>query len=142
MTKLFQPLEWLARGFRSQQRRLQRGFVSLLTLGGLIAILAHPGQAAISAQISPANPELGDTLSVVVPSSVPPVVSFGGRDYPAFAIGGHRLAPCLDDVAGGELRAVAAQAVVARRGHQRDHRRTFVEAVDLRQIAAFRRGCP
>ena len=57
-------------------------------------------------------------------------------------VGRHRFAPRLDDVAGGELRAVAAQAVLARRGHERDHRRAVVEAVDLGQVAAARRRRP
>ena len=53
-------------------------------------------------------------------------------------VGGHRLAPRLHHVAGLELRAFAAQAVLARRGHQRDHRRAFVQAVEFGQVAAAR----
>jgi murein DD-endopeptidase MepM/ murein hydrolase activator NlpD len=73
----------------------KRSFLSLLTLGSVIALLATSVQAQIAAQVSPSNPELGDTLSVVVPSSQPPVVSFGGRDYPAFAIGNGRYRALL-----------------------------------------------
>jgi murein DD-endopeptidase MepM/ murein hydrolase activator NlpD len=74
---------------------LKRSFLSLLTLGSVIAFLATSVQAQIAAQISPQNPELGDTLSVVVPSSQPPIVSFAGRDYPAFAIGNGRYRALL-----------------------------------------------
>jgi murein DD-endopeptidase MepM/ murein hydrolase activator NlpD len=74
---------------------LKRSFLSLLTLGSLIVLLAKPGQAQIAAQVFPASPELGDTLSVVVPSNIPPVVSFGGRDYPAFPIGNGRYRTLL-----------------------------------------------
>jgi murein DD-endopeptidase MepM/ murein hydrolase activator NlpD len=74
---------------------LKRSFLSLLTLGSVIALLATSVQAQIAAQVSPQNPELGDTLSVVVPSRQPPVVSFGGRDYPAFAIGNGRYRTLL-----------------------------------------------
>jgi murein DD-endopeptidase MepM/ murein hydrolase activator NlpD len=74
---------------------LKRSFLSLLTLGSLIALLATSVQAQIAAQVSPNNPELGDTLSVVVPSSQPPIVSFAGRDYPAFAIGNGRYRTLL-----------------------------------------------
>ena len=51
-------------------------------------------------------------------------------------VGGHRLAPCFHDVAGGKPRAVAAQAVLARRRDQRNHRRTLVEAVEFGKVAA------
>ena len=44
----------------------------------------------------------------------------------------------LHDVAGAELRALAAQAVVARRGDQRDHAAALVQAVELGQVAAAR----
>jgi murein DD-endopeptidase MepM/ murein hydrolase activator NlpD len=64
----------------------KRRFLSLLTFGGLLLLLAVPSQAQIATQVSPSNPRLGDTLSVVIPSDVPPVVSFGGKDYPAFPI--------------------------------------------------------
>jgi murein DD-endopeptidase MepM/ murein hydrolase activator NlpD len=74
---------------------LKRSFLSLLTLGSLIVLLATPSQAQIAAQVFPASPELGDTLSVVVPSNIPPVVSFGGRDYPAFPIGNGRYRTLL-----------------------------------------------
>jgi murein DD-endopeptidase MepM/ murein hydrolase activator NlpD len=73
---------------------LKRSSLSLLTLS-VIAPLATPGQAQIAAQLSPANPALGDTLSVIVPSNIPPVVSFGGRDYPAFPIGNGRYRTLL-----------------------------------------------
>jgi murein DD-endopeptidase MepM/ murein hydrolase activator NlpD len=74
---------------------LKRSFLSLL-IGSLIALLATSVQAQLAAQVFPNNPELGDTLSVVVPSSQqPPMVRFGGRDYPAFAIGNGRYRTLL-----------------------------------------------
>ena len=48
----------------------------------------------------------------------------------------HGLAPRVHDVAGAVLRALGAQAVVARGGDQRDHRRTVVQTFDLRHIPA------
>jgi murein DD-endopeptidase MepM/ murein hydrolase activator NlpD len=72
----------------------KRRCLSLLIIS-LIALLATSVQAQITAQVFPSNPELGDTLSVVVPSSTPPRVSFGGRDYPAFAIGNGRYRALL-----------------------------------------------
>ncbi|MFM2067995.1 MAG: hypothetical protein RLZZ584_2904 [Pseudomonadota bacterium] len=53
-------------------------------------------------------------------------------------VGRHGLAPRQHDVALAELGAVTTQAVVARRGDQRDHGRTLVECIDLGQIAAHR----
>ena len=51
-------------------------------------------------------------------------------------VGRHGLAPRLHHVAAAVLRAVAAEAVLARRGDQRDHRRALVEAFQLGQVAA------
>ena len=47
-------------------------------------------------------------------------------------VGRHRVAPRLHHVAGAIRRALGAQAVVARRRDQRDHRRTVVQAVESR----------
>ena len=51
-------------------------------------------------------------------------------------VGRHRFAPRLHHVAGAVLGALAAQAVLACRGHQRDHRRAVVQPFDLGQVAA------
>ena len=50
-------------------------------------------------------------------------------------VGRHRVAPRLHHVAVAVSRAIGAEAVVARRRDQRDHRRAVVEAVDLGQVA-------
>ena len=47
----------------------------------------------------------------------------------------HRFAPRLHDVAFAVGRAIGAQAVVARRADDRDHRRALVQAVDLGEVA-------
>ena len=57
-------------------------------------------------------------------------------------VGGHRLAPGLVHVAAAELRALAAEAVLARRGHQRDDAAALVEAFELGEVAARRRLRP
>ncbi len=51
-------------------------------------------------------------------------------------VGEHRLAPRLHDVALAVLRALAAEAVLARRGDQRDHAAALVEALELGDVAA------
>ena len=53
-------------------------------------------------------------------------------------VGRHRLAPRLHDVAGAVLGALAAEAVLARRGDERDHAAALVEPVELGQVAAAR----
>ena len=57
-------------------------------------------------------------------------------------IGRHGLAPGVVDVAGAELGAVAAQAVLARGGDQRDHRRALVQRRHLGQVAGAGGGRP
>jgi hypothetical protein len=51
-------------------------------------------------------------------------------------VGRHGLAPRQLHVAGAKLRAVGAQAVLARAGDQRDDRRALVQAGQLGQVAA------
>ena len=57
-------------------------------------------------------------------------------------VGEHRLAPRLHHVALAVLRAFAAEAVLARRGDQRDDAAALVEAVELGEVAARRRLRP
>ena len=57
-------------------------------------------------------------------------------------IGGHRLAAGLHHMAGAVLGAFRAQAVVARAGHERDHRRAFVQAFHFGKVAAARARVP
>ena len=53
-------------------------------------------------------------------------------------VGGHGLAPGLHDMAGAELGALAAQAVVACGRDERDDGRAVVQAFDFGQVAAAR----
>lgn len=58
----------------------------------VVATTAQPGLSQ-AVQVTPANPQLGDTLSVVITGSgtqSTPTVEMGGKAYPAFAIGGDR----------------------------------------------------
>ena len=50
----------------------------------------------------------------------------------------HRLAPRLHHMALAVFGALGAEAVFARRGHQRNHAAAFVEAVDLGEVPARR----
>jgi murein DD-endopeptidase MepM/ murein hydrolase activator NlpD len=65
-------------------KRRRSSLIALLLSALLLGFLAQPSPAAINAQISPSSPQLGDTLSVVVP--MPATVSMLGKDYPAFAL--------------------------------------------------------
>jgi murein DD-endopeptidase MepM/ murein hydrolase activator NlpD len=65
-------------------KRRRSSLIALLLSALLLGLLAQPSPAAINVQISPSSPQLGDTLSVVVP--MPATVSMRGKDYPAFAL--------------------------------------------------------
>ncbi|WP_293129403.1 M23 family metallopeptidase [Microcoleus sp. bin38.metabat.b11b12b14.051] len=75
---------------------MKRSIVS----GGIIASilsLVSPVQA-LQVQVTPANPELGDTLSVIIQvnsSSSTPTVSVLQKNYPAFPIGNNRFRALL-----------------------------------------------
>lgn len=88
--------------FQALRRRL---FSSLhyglwLAFTGTIAILivfaSHTPVQAYQVEVSPSNPQLGDTLAVVIRAEqgsggVAPTVTVGDRQYPAFPIGGDRF---------------------------------------------------
>lgn len=60
--------------------------LSLVAIALLGALLMHPVQA-FQVTVTPTNPKLGDTLSVVVngdSSGTPPQVRMGGKTYPMF----------------------------------------------------------
>jgi murein DD-endopeptidase MepM/ murein hydrolase activator NlpD len=60
--------------------------VSLVAIALLGALLTHPVQA-FQATVTPTQPKLGDTLSVVVNGDIngtPPKVRMGGKTYPMF----------------------------------------------------------
>lgn len=70
-------------------------FLATLTL---IAILATPAQA-IQVQVQPNNPQLGDTVSVVIQAAPTtggsPTISLRQKIYPTFAIGNNRYRALL-----------------------------------------------
>ncbi len=84
--------------FRWQRLKANQLTVSLS--GGIVASiisLVSPVQA-LQVQVTPANPELGDTLSVVIQvnsSSPTPTVSVLQKNYPAFPIGNNRFRALL-----------------------------------------------
>lgn len=71
-----------------------------LVVAGCVAIaitfVAHPSRA-LQAQITPVNPQLGDTLAIVVqsPSANSPTVKLSGKTYPTFAIGTNQFRALL-----------------------------------------------
>lgn len=70
-----------------------------LTLGtiAILSWLTTPAQA-LQVQVQPANPQLGDTISVVLqanPDSTPPTVTLQDHTYPTFAIGNNRFRALL-----------------------------------------------
>lgn len=64
-----------------------------LVLGSiaLLTWLTTPAQA-FQVQVAPTNPQLGDTISVIVPAegNAAPTVTLGDRAYPAYSISGSR----------------------------------------------------
>lgn len=64
----------------------------------LLSVLTSPAQA-FQVQVQPTNPQLGDTLSVVVqataPGAAPPTVTFNQKTYPTFALSGNRYRALL-----------------------------------------------
>lgn len=63
----------------------------------LLLVITTPAQA-IQAQVQPSNPQLGDTIVVVIQapaSGEPPTVSFRQKTYPTFAIGNNRYRALL-----------------------------------------------
>ncbi len=71
-----------------------------IVTGGIVASilsLVSPVQA-LQVQVTPANPELGDTLSVIIQvnsSSPTPTVSVQQKNYPAFPMGNNRFRALL-----------------------------------------------
>lgn len=92
----FSQLAWLSSYSQFLNSYFKRGQKSLrvfvLALFTVMVILALPGTAQ-TAQVTPANPQLGDTISVIVaqPSTAPPpTVSMAGKTYPMFLVGPNR----------------------------------------------------
>jgi murein DD-endopeptidase MepM/ murein hydrolase activator NlpD len=85
--------QWLGRGGRS---RFSFPFPWYGWAVGLILILltALPSRA-VTVQVTPPNPQLGDTLSVVVQAAQAPTVTLGQKTYATFALGGNRYRALL-----------------------------------------------
>lgn len=71
----------------------------VLAVSAMVLVLAIPA-TAFQIRLNPTNPQLGDTLSVVVQSAssdsmTAPVVSMGKQSYPTFAIGNNRFRALL-----------------------------------------------
>lgn len=86
MLRRFQPWPWRPR---------QLWLSLLLGTMALVTLLANPAQAW-QAQLQPNNPQLGDTLSIVVqtapnePLPDSPTVTIGQKTYPMFSLGNNR----------------------------------------------------
>jgi murein DD-endopeptidase MepM/ murein hydrolase activator NlpD len=63
----------------------------------LLFVLITPALSATPVQIQPSNPQLGDTLSVVIQSSSSenPTINFNQKTYTAYPIGGNRYRALL-----------------------------------------------
>lgn len=87
-----------SRGFAPHRWKAQFWVSLFLGAFALIAILATPAQA-FQVQVQPNNPQLGDTISVVIQAtSAPgenPTISFRQKTYPAFSIGNNRYRALL-----------------------------------------------
>ncbi|GFZ97799.1 hypothetical protein CYANOKiyG1_09080 [Okeania sp. KiyG1] len=69
----------------------------ILTIVTTILVIASPGLSQ-TVQITPTNPQLGDTLSVVIQESISgatPKVNMDGKTYPFFSIGQNKLRALL-----------------------------------------------
>ncbi len=70
---------------------LARGYCcKLCVTSAILAVVATPARA-LQVQVTPANPQLGDTLSVVIQTgnksvSTSPTVAFNQKTYPAFKV--------------------------------------------------------
>ncbi|NEP85857.1 MAG: M23 family metallopeptidase [Okeania sp. SIO2C2] len=69
----------------------------ILAIVTTILVIASPGFSQ-TVQITPTNPQLGDTLSVVIQKSIggaTPTVNMDGKTYPFFSIGQNKLRALL-----------------------------------------------
>lgn len=65
-----------------------------LSIAIAVILFALPSKA-LSIQISPKNPRLGDTISVMVQAQTPPTVTLGSKTYPTFELGNNRYRALL-----------------------------------------------
>jgi murein DD-endopeptidase MepM/ murein hydrolase activator NlpD len=76
-------------------RRSRQSLRIVLGAIALLFVLITPGLSAVSVQVQPTNPQVGDTLSVVLQSNEAPTVTFNQKTYPAYPIGGNRYRALL-----------------------------------------------
>jgi len=108
-------------GAISRWRQLKANKLTISSIAPIVAGIlsfAMPVQA-LQVQVTPANPELGDTLSVIIQvnsSSPTPTVSVLQKNYPAFPMGNNRFRALLPttplEKAGARLLQVAGDGQV------------------------------
>lgn len=83
------PSRYFKNSLFGKRLSLTRSLLSISIITGAIA-LASPVQSQLQVQVTPSNPQLGDTLSVVIEvdssNSPNPTVSLQKQTYPAFPI--------------------------------------------------------
>lgn len=78
---------------RYRLRNVRRTVIVTLAIGAVVLAFINPATALL-AQVTPSQPQLGDTLAVTINStatSTAPTVSLGSRTYPTFPIGNDRF---------------------------------------------------
>ena len=111
----------ISMGAISRWRQLKANKLTASSIAPIVAGIlsfAMPVQA-LQVQVTPANPELGDTLSVIIQvnsSSPTPTVSVLQKNYPAFPMGNNRFRALLPttplEKAGARLLQVAGDGQV------------------------------
>jgi murein DD-endopeptidase MepM/ murein hydrolase activator NlpD len=77
---------------------IRRSRLSLSVVLGaivLLFVLITPVLSASPVQIQPTNPQLGDTLSVIIQSNEPPTLNFNEKTYTAFPLSANRYRALL-----------------------------------------------
>lgn len=70
-------------------------WLNILAIGVMLMLgLGRPAQA-LTVQVTPTNPQLGDTLTVMVQASSAPTVTLGAKTYAMFPVGGDRYRALL-----------------------------------------------
>lgn len=83
-------------GYRLLRTSMKKAILTGPIVAGILGVVS-PAQA-LQVQVTPTNPELGDTLSVIIQvdsDSPTPTVSVQQKNYPAFPIGNNRFRALL-----------------------------------------------
>jgi murein DD-endopeptidase MepM/ murein hydrolase activator NlpD len=98
----YPALGWLRRTLGNPRALAHKLTPLLLSLAlgaiALVTVLLTPvlsAPPALSVQVQPSSPQLGDTLSVVIQSNDTPTIAFEQKNYTAFPIGGNRYRALL-----------------------------------------------